>query len=122
MSFLSSAGLFSKEYVSAPQTVTAAGQLVLAHGLGIVPRYVHAWLKCQVAVLGYAVGQEVNIGAIPADFGSAGGYGLSCVPDATNLTIRMGSAVGAFVLTNATTGALATLTATDWKLIIKAFG
>ncbi|TIR24033.1 MAG: hypothetical protein E5X34_13340 [Mesorhizobium sp.] len=103
-------------YESAQQTITNAGQLILAHGLGIKPKIVTAVLVCQTAELGYSVGDEAFI-AVANMFGTP--KGLSCVPDATNLTVRYGS--GGLELLNKTTGNSTAITNANWKFVIRAW-
>ena len=102
----------------ADQIVTAAGQLVLAHGLGAIPIVIIPQLICQVAELSYTIGDIVQIGF---DQDSTTNRGISIVSDATNLTIRFGSSANTFTLLNKTSGARATLTNASWKLRVTAY-
>lgn len=108
---------FNKAYTSANQTITAAGTLTLAHGIGAMPALVQVRLKCTTAEFGYSIGDEVifNSGDQNAN------RGCSIVPDATNLTIRYGSAANTFNVNNKTTGASAAITNASWVAIFKAW-
>lgn len=107
-------------YTSTAQTLTAAGALTLAHGLGSAPRLVSARLKCQSADLNYSVNDEVIIA--PAGTGASGdNFGVSIVPDATNLNIRFGSQTNIFVIVNKTTGGSSVIDLTKWKIIFDAW-
>jgi hypothetical protein len=90
-------------FVSADQTITLAGALTLAHGLGTAPRITGVRLVCQTAELGYSVGDTVQVEGDIA----------SNVPDATNLNIRYRSV--ATSVCHKTTGVLTAITAANWK-------
>lgn len=108
---------FNKAYTSANQTITAAGTLTLAHGLGAMPTLIQVRLKCTSAEFGYSIGDEVifNSGDQNAN------RGVAIVPDATNITIRYGSAANTFNVNNKTTGASAAITNASWAMIVKAW-
>ena len=110
----------SGRFESAEQTITAAGGLTIPHGLGVKPFMVQCELICKVAALGYSVGDIVIVQDAQASSSAADAYGLSLVYDSTNINIRMASGAGVFIVINKTTGAGANITATDWKLIVKA--
>lgn len=104
-------------FTSSDQTITGAGSLTLAHGLGTTPKNVWAALVCQTAELNYSVGNVVPLvgGNQPFAVSSSCGYG--CVVDATNLNIRYGSSVGPgpFYLLDKTTGTATAITLANWK-------
>ena len=94
-------------FVSADQTITLAGALTLAHGLGAVPRAVKLALVCQTGELGYTAGDvlmDVSARTICA-----------VVVDATNLNIRMLDSANVGI-TNKSTGVRAAFTVANWKL------
>jgi hypothetical protein len=110
-----------KPYVSAAQTITAAGALTLAHGLGATPTVFQVILKCVSTELNYSVNDLVVCGNL-ADFSK--NYGVSIVPDATNLNIRY--AVGTtsdatFGIPNKTTGSVNSITNAKWNAIFYAW-
>lgn len=113
-------GVFSKEYISAEQTITAGGALTLAHGLGAVPKLVTFELVCKVAGEGYAVGSILPIGIMAAPSG-ADPYNASANIDATNIVVRYASTAGTFNILNAATGAGALITNADWRLVVRAY-
>ena len=47
--------------------------------------------------------------------------GFSCVPDATNINIRFGSATNVFSITHKTTGVLTAITNANWKFVVRAW-
>jgi len=112
---------FTREYVSAEQTITAAGLLTLAHGLGAVPKFITAELVCKTADLNYSIGDVVQIHVMQQSSATADNFGLSAKKDATNITVRYGSGATVFILSNATTGAGAGATNTSWRLIVRAW-
>lgn len=112
---------FTKSYTSANQTITAAGTLTLAHGLGGMPTMIQVRLKCLTAELGYSVGDEVMIDFFGGYQGGNTGQALSIVPDATNLNIRYGGAANVFGLPNKATGIIANATNASWAMIVRAW-
>lgn len=105
-------------FVSAQQTITVGGQLILAHGLGTRPLIVSCELVCQTGELGYSINDVLLITNGQNDPSS---HGISVVVDATNITIRYGSSVGAFQIIRKDTGDSGVITAANWKLVARGF-
>ncbi len=103
-------------FISAEQTLSTAGSFTLAHSLSGKPQIVQIYLRCKTAELNYSIGDEVLYDAF--DHGAAS-RGFQTVPDATNVVIRQGSATTINLL-NKTTGAEATITYGNWKMVVKA--
>lgn len=114
---------FTLSYTSTAQTISIAGQLVLAHSMATVPALVQSRLVCTSAEGGYSVNDIVMIDSmIGAATNTATNNGTSVVIDATNITIRYGSdGTGPYVLINKTTGASFIITPAKWQLIVKAW-
>ena len=110
---------FSKSFISTEQTITSAGALTIPHGLAVSPILIQCRLICKTVDAGYAVDDEVIIDMPAGD--AASNYGLSVVPDVTNINLRFGSQATAFLLTNKTTGAANSATNANWKLIVRAW-
>lgn len=104
-------------FTSTDQTITAGGQLVLAHGLDDVPALIQAFLVCQTGEFGYTAGDIVPVWE--NDLDSDKGY--MSVVDATNITVRYGAASQPFRIHNKTNGVGANATNANWKLRIKAW-
>lgn len=106
-------------YSSGNQTITSAGLLTLAHGLGFEPN-VQFFVKCLTAQHNYSVGDKLEVpGSISNS--TVDQKGISCVVDATNLTIRFGAEAAVFGVLNKTTGVGADLANTSWAFIAEAF-
>jgi hypothetical protein len=106
-------------YVSSAQTITSAGLLTLAHGLGAVPYNVMISVVCTSANNGYSVGDVLLFPAAVELSGSA--FGIACYVDATNINIRFGNtATNALAALAKGTGATALLTNTAWQLYVRA--
>lgn len=102
-------------FTSTAQTITANGSLTIAHSLGSQPTQVWVELTCTSTEANYASGDEV-----PYYIGGGNAtqnYGLSVVPDATNLNVRFGPALG---IPDKTTGAITTLDLSKWNMIFRA--
>lgn len=122
MSSVQSKPLLSKEYISPEQSIVSGGSLTLAHGMGVVPKLVKFFLKCEIAEDGYSVGEIVEWGTTHyVTSNAAMSQGLSVQSDGTNIYIRYGTTSDVFSHNNWDTGAAANLTNTGWKLIIKAY-
>lgn len=100
-------------FTSADQTITAAGALTLAHSLGYAPTQVWFSLVNVTGEAGYTTGQVVQQGGVTS--GTAN-QGFSAIMDATNLTVRFGSAATTFTVPHATTGAATALTNANWTI------
>lgn len=113
-----STAILTEKFTSTDQVVTAAGQLVIPHGLASTPITIIPQLICQVADLNHSIGDIVQIGF---DQESTTNRGISVITDATNLTVRYGSSATTFTLLDKTSGARATATNSSWKLRLTAY-
>lgn len=106
----------TKSFTSSDQTMTLAGGLTLAHGMGIVPKLVNLQAVCQTAEGNYATSDVVyDVGA-----SITGNVGVAVYADATNVYCRVGSTNFANMI-NKTTGASFVPTLANWKLRVRAF-
>jgi hypothetical protein len=110
--------VFTESFVSAAQTITSAGALVLAHGLSVAPTHVQVWLKCVSTANNYAEDDEFPYAPMG---GATTNQGVSIVCDATNINVRFGSATEVFSVNDKTTGATAAATNSNYNLIVKAW-
>ncbi len=108
----------ARHYDSGQQTITSAGALTLAHGLGVQPHVIMPWLHCVTSEQNFSVGDELPIWAM-AENGATQGAAL--VTDATNVNVHYGSSPGVFTILNKTTGNSASITNTNWKLLVRAW-
>jgi hypothetical protein len=108
--------------VSAEQTITAGGTVTISHGLTFITNAydidVMLYLKCISTEGGYTTNDIVPIS--PSGQGSSGNTGISTTVTTTQVIIRYGSS--GLNITQATTGAAFTITAANWKLLIKTRG
>lgn len=95
--------------------ITAASGATLSHSLSKKPTRTWPVLRCVGAEHGHSSGDEVEFN--PAG-GNASNAGLVLTPAASTVKYRIGSA--GLQIPNATTGVTATLTAANWRLIIRA--
>lgn len=77
------------------QVITNSGLVTIAHGLGVMPKFTQARLKCLTAANGYAVGDEM----ITGDHYDSPNLGVTIRVDATNVYVRYASA-GIAILPN----------------------
>lgn len=114
---------YDSEVVAGLQTITTAGALTLAHGLGAAPKFIQTLLKCTTAEHGYSIGDYLFIDTTGTDNGATGGVptGVSIVPDATNLNVRFANFTAVFRGLHKTTGAQASFTNTSWAFVVRTF-
>lgn len=112
---------FTLSFESAQQTITAAGALILVHGLGAKPKLYMAVLQCTTANLGYSIGDEVIVNPHSNTTNGVFEKGQSIVTDSTNANIRYGSAASTYDIIRKDTGVTASITNANWKLVIRAW-
>lgn len=111
----------SLKFESDQLTLSSGGTHTLPHGLGKKPVLFEAVIVCINPVLGYTAGQETPVPHYAQSSSTADAMGFSIAPDSTNLNLVFGNAGGRFMVINRTTNAMAQITDTDWKLIIRAW-
>lgn len=115
-------GVFTEEYVSAPQTITSGGQLTLTHGLSGEPKFITIELLCDVAEFNYAVGDILDQTMYAYSLSATQSRNCAIVKNSTSLTIIFGNVASVlFVAPNKIGGGLESLTNTRWRLIVRAF-
>lgn len=122
--FIDAAGLKSSKFTSTQQTISAAGTLTIAHGLGAVPFGVSVEAVCQTAENGYSIGDVLLVPIAPSSTTSTSGqgYGISITKDSTNIKITFGShSTASLIATNKSTGDNVGLTDANWKLVVRAW-
>jgi hypothetical protein len=105
---------FTQSFESTQQTITLAGALTIAHGLGVAPKLYQPYLQCTTAELGYSIGNEILWFPNTND-----NRGLSLVADATNLVVRFGS--GDLNIIRKDTGVANNITSASWRLVLRAW-
>jgi hypothetical protein len=111
------AGLLTR--VESGELAVLAGtlnQYTVAHGIGSAPFLTKWFLRCKVANLGYAPGDEVDI---EDDYGDpANGYRFWA--NATNLKFMHASSSAVYPsIRHATTGAPTQITGANWKVVAR---
>lgn len=100
-------------YFSGDQSITAAGTLTLAHGLGIRPKQVWGELRCITAQGNYNIGDIIQF--TEQNYDGASALGWSCTPDATNLNVKLG-AVATWRILDKTAGTSVVITAANFRV------
>ena len=113
---------FSADFVSSDQTITAAGALTIAHGLGRAPLFVQMALICQSSDVGYTAGMVVPYPVGQRSTTGFNNYGVTVVTDSTNLSVRYGSVSNVFPMMDFSNGDGANIDPTKWKVRFYAFG
>lgn len=113
---------FQKEFVSGLQTVTAAGRLTIAHGLGFTPKLIIAELVLTAAVGGYANGDVIEYTGAPVAFASFG-YGQTIRKTTVNIEVQYGDYTsGIYWLHVRNTGAPGGIPNNQVQIRFKAYG
>ena len=110
----------SGTFESSQQTLTPAGLLTIAHGLGVEPVGVELVLYCAVAQGGYSVGDRVLVTNNSSNGGNM--RSPSVTINSTNVVVRYASGAPLWQLTNKSTGGQLDITSSSWRLIVKAWG
>lgn len=107
-------------FSSTGNTITSAGLLTIAHGLGFAPTagFIVADLTCTTTDGGWAVNDTVKIELARPEFGASTSRGCMIWADSTNIYVRFGSASTVFTLLNKTTGSLFSATNANWEFNI----
>lgn len=94
----------------------ATSSTTVAHGLGALPSIISVYMTCNVADVGYAVGDNISISNISTS--GSGVYGHSIQFDATNITMRTANS-GMVLVGGANT--LETITESRWTVTVKCY-
>lgn len=106
-------------YISPNQTFANGGQVVLSHGLAVIPKRVTVEAECVVAENGYAVGAVYLFGEAMQFQNTSGSlYGFGINVSATQITVKL--TVGGLTLVHLTAGNIVLMTPANWRLRIKA--
>lgn len=105
---------FSKVYNSPEQAITLGTVTSLTHNLGSRPKIVTLSAICKTAELGYAVGDEIDVGL--AANNNSGGASIG----SNSTTLRMIAGASGIYCHNAS-GAVAFITPANWRLVVRAW-
>jgi hypothetical protein len=106
---------FTNYFQSSQQTITSAGALTIAHGLGRKPILVLPFLNCTTADAGYSVNDELLMSG--GDNGNNRSSSFVC--DSVNINVRFSSTASSFVSANKADGVAQALVNASWKLTIR---
>lgn len=107
----------SAEFAVTSATVLAA----VNHGMGKIPDVLEPWLRCKVANLNYAIGDEVRV-SILSSWSGFGPAVLGAWANTTQLgaSVPTGIPANNFSLAAKGTGVQTSITDADWKFFIRA--
>jgi len=111
------AAVADEVFTSTEQTITLSNHSVISHGLSAIPRDISFYLVCKTAEHGYAIDDRVyNITPI-CDTG--GNYSPAIIVSADTTYIHL--TVGSYMrFLNQNTAAVISLTAGNWKIVMRA--
>lgn len=89
----------------------------IAHGLGVTPGTVRWVVRCKTAEANFATGQEVSITSVINTNGTGDVPAFQDFADSTYLSLVRTAIGGSPIIFNASTGASATFTPGNWKLV-----
>jgi hypothetical protein len=107
------------KFTSSDQTITSAGSLTIAHGLGSAPFEWSAYLKCNTAEEGYTAGQIIKI--TQGHHNGSDDEGLTMQADASNVYVNFAGNSRVFQAVSKSANARVRLTNANWRLIVKAW-
>lgn len=110
----------ANNFLSSGQTVTSAGGLTVAHGLGAQPTLIWAYIECTTAEFGYSVGDKLWESYTSRDTSANRSQGYAIVADATNLVVRFADYTQPLAGVNKATGAAVYFTNANWDLYLGA--
>mgnify|MGYP003627152553 FL=1 len=106
--------------LSSGQTISSAGTVTVAHGLGVQPTKVWAYIQCTTADNGYSVGDKLYTAYAVRDTSANRSQGFSLVVDATNWVVRFADYTTPIASVVKSTGAATYLTNANWQLYLGA--
>lgn len=108
------------DYISSEQVTTSGNLVTVAHGLGVIPRFVIVVLRCKTAEGGYAVGEEIfQTIATPVVTSTAQrGTIVSC--DTSNVYLNTGAS-GIGILSKSSPGTAMNITPANWRFEVRAW-
>lgn len=105
---------FGSVFTSTDQTITASTIYTVAHGLGGVPVWTHAYIRNTTTEAGYSVGDRV-----PVTFNFFNGVGIGhTAANGTNIYYALN---GMFVVVNRSSTVVTTITPGNWVLVLQAW-
>lgn len=107
------------KFTTSAQAVSNAGGASIAHGLGAVPTFLTARLKCITTDAGYAVGDYVEIGTGAQSPPDSAYFALGA--DGTNLFYRFYNSATPIQITHKTTGLTTSVAIAKWELYVTAY-
>jgi hypothetical protein len=104
-------------YESSPITITSGADGTVTHNLGTTAYIVDAYIECLTAEANYSIGDKIYVKYNDTN-GSGSNLNISN-QNANDVYYTIGSAANAFAVLNKTTGAQASLTNSNWQLVIR---
>lgn len=114
------AASFTKAFTSTYQTMSQAGALTLAHGLGTTPTLFQARIKCLTTEGGYSVGDIVPI-SMAGDVYASSPRGTFLTYDGTNIYVKFCNSTEFLGGINKSTGDVFYVTFANWQWQISAW-
>ena len=108
-------------YESSGQTISSAGLLTLAHGLGATPKRVFTYIKCTSAEGNYSVGDEYPIYPGISMRGTSQAINFGMTLDSTNIKVRFADDTKPIWINDKTSGASFNATNASWQLYVRAW-
>jgi len=105
-------------FVSAEITPAKGGNYTFAHGLGRLPHFVTAELRCAVAANGFAVNDVIDLATF---YENSGGAGVTVFRNATNVRVLVSDYAPAITVITPTSRVQETLNLANFRLRVRAW-
>lgn len=109
----------TKSFESSPQIITAGAQVVLAHGMGLRPKIVQVELQNVTADAGFSPGDCIPVAPNYQGEGSGNSRGASILYDATNISVRFGTA--SYTVIRQSDGNYDVIVNSRWRYVVRAW-
>ncbi len=115
--------VFSSEFVSSEQSIVLESRVVIAHGLGGLPKLLTGELVCKTAEFGYAVGDVYPIHNNVFSDGTPGAsqqHGVALTMNSTNVEVLVGEQIQILEKTTPN-DSMPNLTPANWRIVLRAY-
>lgn len=112
--------IFTKEFISSDQVITAGGLLTLAHSLGVKAKLIQVFLKNNITDLSWDPGDD-PVQPFHAQPSAGVNQGAITWSDTTDVFVRIGGSAASFAILDKDSGAFGNIDNSKWSIIVRAW-